>query len=94
MTEQHADTEGRSVAAWTGVFTIMGGSLVMALAVVFPSVILFIVGALICVAGVVAGKLLSMAGYGDRAATHASARGDNRPAARLPGRSRHDSGTS
>lgn len=90
----HVDTEGRSTAAWTGVFTIMGGSLVMALAVVFPSVIWFIVGVLICVAGVVAGKLLSMAGYGDRAATHASARGDNGPASPLPGKSQHNSGTS
>jgi hypothetical protein len=91
---EHLDTEGRSIAAWTGVFTIMGGSLVMAVAVVIPSVVLFIVGVLICVAGVVAGKVLSMAGYGAKAATHASARGDNGPAAPLPGKSRHNSGTS
>ena len=91
--EEHNDSEGRSLAAWTGVFTIMGGSLVMSLAVVFPSVIWFIVGALICVAGVVAGKLLAMAGYGAKAASHASARGDHGPVAPRPGGSQHDSGT-
>lgn len=88
------DSDGRSTAAWTGVYTIMVGSLVMALAVVFTSVVWFVVGAVICVAGVVAGKVLSMAGYGDKAATHASARGDNGPASPMPGKSQHDSGTS
>ncbi|MEO7058944.1 MAG: HGxxPAAW family protein [Lapillicoccus sp.] len=87
------ESHGHSTAAWTGVITIMVGSLVMSLAVVFPSVVWFIVGALICVAGVVAGKVLSMAGFGAKAATHASARGDNGPASPRPGTSQHNSGT-
>jgi hypothetical protein len=59
----HED-HGHSVAAWTGVAVILFGSLVMSLAVIFPSVFWFVVGAVICVIGAVAWKLLNMAGYG------------------------------
>lgn len=90
MQDEHS--HGHSTAAWTGVVTIMVGSLVMALSVIFPSVAFFIVGVVLCVAGVAAGKVLSMMGYGDKASSHASARGENGPVT-LPGKSQHDSGT-
>ncbi len=61
--EIHED-HGHSVAAWTAVGILLVGSAVMALAVALATVPLFVVGAVICVAGVVAGKVLGMAGYG------------------------------
>jgi uncharacterized membrane protein len=95
--EEHAEhdeheSHGHSVAAWTAVVVILVGSVVMSLAVVFPSLTWFIVGAVIVVLGIVAGKVLAMAGYGDKASTYQAAhRGDGR--AELPGRQQHDSGT-
>ena len=64
--EEH-DSEGHSVAAWTAVAIILVGSLVMALAVVFPSLLWFVVGAIVVVVGAIAGKVLAMAGYGAKA---------------------------
>lgn len=63
MEEQHED-HGHSTAAWTGVGVILLGAAVAAVAVAIPSLVLGIIGAVIIVAGVVAGKVLSMAGYG------------------------------
>ncbi len=65
MAEQeiHED-HGHSTAAWTAVGIILVGSAVAAWAVVVTSVMLFVVGVVICVIGAVAGKVLSMAGYG------------------------------
>ncbi|MFN8084775.1 MAG: HGxxPAAW family protein [Dermatophilaceae bacterium] len=53
-----------SVANWTGVGVIILGAVITALAVIQDSHPLFIVGAIVVVAGIVAGKVLSMAGYG------------------------------
>lgn len=63
MEEQHED-HGHSTAAWTGVGVILLGAAVAAVAVAIPSLVLGIIGAVIIVAGVGAGKVLSMAGYG------------------------------
>ena len=63
MEEQHED-HGHSTAAWTGVGIILLGTAIAAVAVVIPSMVLGIIGAVVIIAGVVAGKLLSMAGYG------------------------------
>jgi len=57
-------SHGNTVAAWTTVGILMLASLVMSIAVVVTSLWVFVVGAVIAVAGLVAGKLLSMAGYG------------------------------
>jgi hypothetical protein len=90
--EEH-DSEGHSVAAWTAVGIILLGSVVMSLAVVFPSVLWFVVGAVIVVVGAIAGKVLAMAGYGAKASTYQATHraGGN---ADLPGRTQTDSGTS
>jgi multisubunit Na+/H+ antiporter MnhG subunit len=61
--EIHED-HGHSVAAWTAVGIILVGSAVASWAVVVTSTVLFVVGLVICVVGAVAGKVLSMAGYG------------------------------
>ena len=61
--EIHED-HGHSVAAWTAVGILLVGTAVMAWSVVATSVALFVIGAVICVVGVVAGKVLGMAGYG------------------------------
>ncbi|MGL5828393.1 MAG: HGxxPAAW family protein [Angustibacter sp.] len=64
MTEAVHDDHGHTVAAWTCVGVLILASLVMSLAVVFALVWLFAVGVVIAVLGVVAGKLLQLAGYG------------------------------
>jgi hypothetical protein len=60
---QHG-AHGQSVASWTAVGLIMLGSLIMAIAVVITTVWLFVVGAVVVVAGAVAGKILSAMGFG------------------------------
>jgi hypothetical protein len=60
---EHED-HGHSVAAWTAVTILIIASAVMAAAVLWPNLWLFIGGAALAVVGVVVGKVLSMAGYG------------------------------
>ncbi|HEU4997558.1 MAG TPA: HGxxPAAW family protein [Lapillicoccus sp.] len=93
--EEHEEHEshGHSLAAWTAVVVILVGTVVMSLAVVFPSLTWFIVGAVIVVLGIVAGKVLAMAGYGDKASTYQAAHRADGHGAELPGRQQHDSGT-
>jgi multisubunit Na+/H+ antiporter MnhG subunit len=62
--EIHDEDHGHSIAAWTAVGIILIGSAVASWAVVVPSTALFVIGLVICVLGAVAGKVLSMAGYG------------------------------
>ena len=85
--EEH-DSEGHSVAAWTAVGIILLGSLVMSLAVVFPSALWFVVGAVVVVLGAITGKVLAMAGYGGKKSTYQAVH-----RAELPGRGQVDSGT-
>jgi hypothetical protein len=85
--EEH-DSEGHSVAAWTAVGIILAGSLVMSLAVIFPSMLWFIVGAVVVVLGAITGKVLAMAGYGGKKSSYQAAH-----RAELPGRGQVDSGT-
>ena len=61
---EHEDDHGHSVAAWTAVTILIVASAVMSLAVLFPNRWLFVGGVVLAVVGVVAGKVLSMAGYG------------------------------
>ncbi|MGL5816099.1 MAG: HGxxPAAW family protein [Phycicoccus sp.] len=60
----HDDDHGHSVAAWTAVAVIIVASAVMSAAVLWPNGWLFAGGAALAVLGAVAGKVLSMAGYG------------------------------
>lgn len=61
------DDHGHSVAAWTTVTICIVASAIMSLAVLFPNIWLFVGGAVLALVGVVAGKVLSMAGYGSAA---------------------------
>ena len=61
---EHDDNHGHSVAAWTAVLILIVAAAVMSLAVLFPNAWLFVGGVVLAVVGVVAGKVLSMAGYG------------------------------
>ncbi len=61
---EHDDNHGHSVAAWTAVLILIVASAVMSLAVLFPNVWLFVAGVVLAIIGLVAGKVLSMAGYG------------------------------
>ena len=81
------ESHGHSVAAWTSVSILMVASLVMAAAIVWPSMGLFIAGVVLAIIGVIAGKVLAMAGFGVRKATEGSAETE-------PGRSGVDSGIS
>ena len=67
---------------------ILVGALVMSLAVVFPSALWFVVGAVVVVLGAITGKFLAMAGYGGKKSTYQAAH-----RAELPGRGQVDSGT-
>jgi multisubunit Na+/H+ antiporter MnhG subunit len=63
--EAHSN-HGNTIAAWTGVGVIIIGSFIMSIAVVMASVLLFIIGGVVALLGVVAGKALSAAGYGSK----------------------------
>lgn len=65
MEEEHED-HGHSIAAWTLVTIVLVGCIICAIAVVIPSVVVGIIGAIVVVLGAVAGKVLSMAGYGSK----------------------------
>ncbi|MEP6649342.1 MAG: HGxxPAAW family protein [Lapillicoccus sp.] len=87
------ERHGHSFAAWTAVGIILAGSVVMSLAVVFPSLLWFVIGAIVVVVGGIAGKVLAMAGYGDKASTYQAVHRPDGRGAELPGRNQPDSGT-
>lgn len=62
--EQEHDEHGHSTASWTLVIIVLVGAAVGSVAVLLPSVVLGIVAAVIVVIGVIAGKVLALAGYG------------------------------
>lgn len=90
---EHDESHGHSPAAWIAVGILIVASLVMSIAVVIASVPWFVIGGVLAVVGAASGKVLAMAGYGARASTRSAAKGERVPAADLPGKSQHDSGT-
>ena len=62
--EEYEEDHGHSLAAWVAVAVILVGAAIMAVSVVFPHMVWFIVGAVIAVVGAILGKVLSMAGFG------------------------------
>jgi hypothetical protein len=71
MEEQHED-HGHSVAAWTAVGIILVGSAIASVGIVVANVPISVVGGVVIVIGAIAGKVMSMAGYGS-SAHHAQA---------------------
>ncbi|HZX98626.1 MAG TPA: HGxxPAAW family protein [Dermatophilaceae bacterium] len=59
---EHRD--GQSTAAWTGVAILLLATFLISLAIVIASWPMAIVGIVLVVVGVAAGKILAMAGYG------------------------------
>ncbi|WP_460461071.1 HGxxPAAW family protein [Angustibacter peucedani] len=64
MSEHGHSSHGNTVAAWTCVGLLMVSALLLCLAVVLTSVLVAVIGGVVGVAGLVAGKVLSLAGYG------------------------------
>jgi hypothetical protein len=60
----HHDSHGNSVAAWTAVTIIAVGFLLMTVAVVAGTTVLFGVGVALLPIGAIAGKVLSAMGFG------------------------------
>lgn len=65
MEEEHED-HGHSLAAWTLVAIVLVGCIVVGIGVVIASLVVGIIGAVVIVIGVITGKVLSMAGYGNK----------------------------
>jgi len=61
---EHDEDHGHSVAAWSAVIILIIAAAIMSFAVLFPNGWVFAGGAVLVLVGVVAGKVLSMAGYG------------------------------
>ncbi|MGN6610508.1 MAG: HGxxPAAW family protein [Angustibacter sp.] len=64
MAEHGHPSHGNTVAAWTAVGILLVAALVMSVGVILASVVVFVVGTVIGVLGIVAGKVLALAGYG------------------------------
>ena len=60
----HDENHGHSTAAWTAVGIMLLGSLIGSVAVLIPSLLVGGIAAVVIIAGAVAGKVMSMAGYG------------------------------
>jgi hypothetical protein len=69
---QHED-HGNTPAAWTTVIALLIASLIAAAAVLTANIPLFIGGVVFGVLGVVAGKVLALAGFGKARGTSADA---------------------
>jgi hypothetical protein len=61
---EHDEDHGHSIAAWTAVIILIIAAAIMSFAVLFPNGWVFAGGAVLVLVGIVAGKVLSMAGYG------------------------------
>jgi len=68
MSDHGHPSHGNSVAAWTCVGLLILAALVGSLAVILTSVPLAVGAVVLAVAGLTAGKVLSLAGYGAQAA--------------------------
>ncbi|MGY5764443.1 HGxxPAAW family protein [Brachybacterium sp. DNPG3] len=58
--------EGKTVAAWTLTLTVVLGSVLVAFGMVLPMMALIGVGTAVIILGIVAGIVLSIAGFGKK----------------------------
>jgi hypothetical protein len=63
-----SDSHGGTVAAWTAVAIIIGGTLISSVALPLSSTLLFFVGVGVIILGAVVGKVMSMMGMGNTVA--------------------------
>lgn len=61
---EHFESHGHSLASWVLVGFELVGTFVLSLAIVVTNVPLAVIGGVLCVVGLVAGRLLQMAGFG------------------------------
>jgi membrane-bound ClpP family serine protease len=64
MTDAAHDDHGNTPAAWTCVGLLIVGSFLISLSLVLVSQVLLVAGLAVSVVGLVAGKILQLAGYG------------------------------
>lgn len=64
MSEHDDGNHGNSLAAWVMVGVVLLGTAIMSLAFILPSMATFIGGCVVVIAGLIAGKVLALAGYG------------------------------
>jgi hypothetical protein len=62
--EEHEESHGHSLASWILVGFVLVGTFLLSLAIVVTSIPMAVVGGAICVIGLIAGRLLQMAGFG------------------------------
>ncbi len=62
--EEHHESHGHSLASWTLVGVELVGTFVICLAIVLKSIPLAVIGGVVCVVGLILGRVLQMAGYG------------------------------
>lgn len=63
-TDAHEESHGHSLASWMLVALVLVGAFVICLSIVVEQLWLTIIGVVFCVAGVVVGRVLQMAGFG------------------------------
>jgi hypothetical protein len=61
---EHDESHGHSLASWTLVGLELAGTFMICLAIVITNIPLAVIGGVFCVVGLVAGRLLQMAGFG------------------------------
>ncbi|KGN38822.1 HGxxPAAW family protein [Knoellia subterranea] len=74
MAEHDDDNHGHSLAAWVLVGVVLLGCLIVSIAFIIPNTALGIAGVVVILAGLIAGKVLALAGHGINGA---AVRGDS-----------------
>lgn len=64
MSDQQHDDHGKSVAAWTGVYSLILGSALISVGVYFGAHLWTILGVVVCAVGLIGAIVLSKAGFG------------------------------
>lgn len=71
MTTEHHENHGNTPAAWTVVFIVTIAFIVGTLGIMMANWVMFWIGAGILVLGAVVGKIMAMAGLGQKRPAHA-----------------------
>jgi MFS superfamily sulfate permease-like transporter len=70
---EHEESHGHSLASWMLVGFELVGSFLLCLAIVITNIPVAVIGGVVCVVGLIVGRLLQMAGFG----VHPPARQDS-----------------
>ena len=61
---EHEESHGHSLASWMLVGFELVGSFMICLAIVITNIPIAVIGGVVCVVGLIVGRLLQMAGFG------------------------------